>query len=250
MNVSRDELEKRLRDPSARARRVAIAELAALGSPHAIPALMWLAAHDHKTRAAADRAVERLRGGRPLVTVLMEALLDDRFEVRRGAARALVLLGEQAIAALGELAASPNLRRNRLAVAALAQIGGERVAPLIEAALSDPAARRRAILSLTYCRPLPREALMRALAHEDALVRYVAVVGFTREPEGLAVCEAALRDPDPRVRRVAASEIRWQSSPDEATRARVAQTIASAMVVETDAYAVDSLRSASVIFSA
>lgn len=234
----RQEIEQRLRHADSRVRSAAALELGRLGDTNAIASLLWLAAHDHKSRAVAFASVEVLRGDRDVVPLLLEALVDERFEVRRGVVRALGLVGVAAIPALAAIIQVPALRRTRLAVTALSLIRAPAVVPVIEQALADPEPRNRkkAVLALTYLREMGHDALKRALFHSDAVVRYYAVLELSSHHashwEHVRLCIDGLSDTDEHVRWLSASRLRWSRCLEEETSRELLAAVRRALRAE------------------
>lgn len=197
---------------------VAAFALSGLGQVAVGPLVLALASDADLAREPALRALRgispqwaRGEAARVEVPALIEQLTSPRTGVRRGAVRALGLLGDaRALPALALLltSATEPLEVRLAAARAIAGLDHATVPERLAAALADPEPTLRLAVTeaLALRRPLPVDPLCRALADGDPAVRTAAVSALRYgkgEPVVSAVA-ACLKDADRRVREMAA----------------------------------------------
>jgi len=193
-------------------RRLAARTLGEIGTAAAVLALRDALA-DPPVSSAAAAALGTI--GPPARTAIpaLVARLHARYSAGLDAARALASIGEAALPALETTFRVDHAPARRHAANAMALMGGAGVVTLsVHAEDERPAWRRAAIHALAgQAAPSPavHATLHRATRDGDASTRLFALGGLTRVWKEHAVrFVAALRDRDPRIRKLAADTLR------------------------------------------
>jgi cyclophilin family peptidyl-prolyl cis-trans isomerase len=201
-----DALRAALADPDVDARAAAALALGAFGEGTGDLAPLLRGDPAPRVRVGAARGLARRKVG-AAAALLGEAILaDPDFGVRAAAAEALAARKEEARPSAEALArgatADPSVLVRMNCLAALHACGGDaaRAAAAAASRAEDPFVRAAAAGEA-----LPAEDLARLAGDPEIRVRTEAA--GKRKEEGLAICRALLRDPDPVVAATAASAL-------------------------------------------
>ncbi len=188
-----------LQDPNVEVRRKVIWVLWRVGARQAVePLIACLRDEDRKVRGYAAWALGRLGDARA-IQPLIAALDDDHEKVRWDAAIALEKFGEQAIPALMEALADERLQVRVGAANALGWLMDARAIRSLAAALKDESApvRQRAAFALGWIRDTQAvDALVAALGDESDEVRMqaAAALGWIRDNRAIEPLTRLIED--------------------------------------------------------